>query len=106
MAEKPAQNFGEQWAKIAAKALADDKFKQSLLADPAAALKAHGITPPAGVQLRVVQNTPTQVYLVLPSGAAGQELTEEQLLGVAGGMPPRFIKFDEPEFIKAAPKKF
>jgi hypothetical protein len=85
MAEKPAPNFGEQWAQIVAKAWADEEFKQRLMADPAGVLQAHGITPPAGLQFQVVENTPTQVYLVLPSRPA-EDLTEEQLQAVAGGV--------------------
>jgi len=70
--------------KIIAKALQDDAFKQQLIADPAAALKAEGVTVPEGITLKVVQDTESVKHLVLPAVGAG-ELSDEDLDAVAGG---------------------
>jgi hypothetical protein len=65
----------KEWAQIVGKAWADDKFRQQLLANPAAVLKENGITLPAGVTVNVLEN------MANPSG----ELSEEELTKVAGG---------------------
>lgn len=43
--------------KVIAKALQDEAFKQQLIADPAAVLKAEGVEIPAGIELKVVADT-------------------------------------------------
>jgi len=72
-------------ARIIAKAWADDTFKAALIADPAATLTAEGIDVPAGVTLKVVENTDTQVHIILPPCPEG-EMSEEQLDGVVGSV--------------------
>ena len=52
--------------KVVARAWADPAYKAALLADPAAALAETGLSPPAGVALRVHENTPQTMHLVLP----------------------------------------
>jgi len=67
-------NNGEkakQWARIVAKAWADEAFKKRLLSDPIAVLKAEGDEVPAGISFRVVENTESTVYLVLPAMPKG-----------------------------------
>jgi hypothetical protein len=54
-------------ANIAAKALDDDEYRQTLVADPTPILRAEGVEVPDGVKIEVVQNTKDRVYLVLPS---------------------------------------
>lgn len=56
----------KQWAKIVAKAWADEDYKQRLMADPAAVLKDEGIELPDGVKIKCVEATKTQAWLVLP----------------------------------------
>lgn len=56
----------KQWAKIVAKAWADDDYKQRLLADPTAVMKAEGCDLPQGVELNCVETTEKQAWLVLP----------------------------------------
>jgi Nitrile hydratase, alpha chain len=74
----------KQWGQIVAKAWTDEAFKKRLLADPAAVLKDHGITPRPNVQVRVMENTTNLVHLILPPKTS-QELSEEDLKKVAGG---------------------
>ena len=57
----------KQWARIVAKAWADEDFKRRLLAEPAAVLKEEGVEVPAGVKLQVIENTESTMNLVLPA---------------------------------------
>jgi len=67
------------------RARADPAFKQQLLADPKAAIRAaYGVDMPQEVELQVLQETPSKFYLVLPFEL--EELTDEQLAAVAGGV--------------------
>jgi hypothetical protein len=58
------------------------------LANPKAVIQREfGLAVPASVEIRVVEETPTSAYLVLPAApvGAGQELSEQELEAVAGG---------------------
>lgn len=69
---------------IILRAREDPDFKAALLADPRAAiLDAYGVEVPADVNLQVVQETLSTLYLVLPLQT--DELTDEELAAVAGG---------------------
>jgi hypothetical protein len=70
--------------KIIARAWRDPAFKAKLLADPHAALKDAGVSVPAGVTVKVVENTDTHVHLVLPPKPTG-DLSDAELDKVAGG---------------------
>jgi hypothetical protein len=72
------------YAKMVAKAWTDPAFKSNLLTDPKAALAAAGISVPAGVALKVVENTDKVIHLVLPA-RPNSELSDEALDKVAGG---------------------
>jgi hypothetical protein len=74
----------KQYGQIVAKCWADPGFKASLLADPRTALAAEGIEVPAGMDLRVVENTADVTYVVLPMAPAEGELSDEDLGGVIG----------------------
>jgi hypothetical protein len=65
MAEQNGQQ--KMWAKIVAKAWADEDYKQRLIKDPAAVLKAEGVDVPEGVEFKCVEATDKQAWLVLPS---------------------------------------
>src|SRR4051812_29274800 len=69
--------------KVIAKAWADEAFKARLLADPAVVLAAEGVPMPAGVSLRVIENTATVINLILP--AKPTDLTDEDMDRLAGG---------------------
>lgn len=56
---------------IIQKAWEDPEFKARLLADPSKALQASfGIELPAGINLKVVEETPSDYYLVIPPNPA------------------------------------
>ena len=70
--------------RIVARAWTDDAFKQQLIANPTEVLKAQGVAIPEGVDVRVVENTESTIYLILPARPGG-EISDEQLTEVAGG---------------------
>ncbi len=65
--------------------LKDPALKAKLIADPAAFLAEHGLEVPAGITVKVVENTPSVFHLVLPKAAASGELSDEELAAAAGG---------------------
>ena len=70
------------------KSLRDESFRRRLLEEPKATVEQElGQRLPAEVEVRVVEETPGTLYLVLPPVGAGigEELSEEQLDQVAGG---------------------
>jgi hypothetical protein len=72
-------------AALIAKAQAEPAFRQALLKDAKAAIeKELGVKLPAGSELKVVEETATTNYLVLP--LAEGVLSEADLGAVAGGM--------------------
>ena len=66
-----------KFLKVIARAWADDGFKQRLLSDPGATLKAEGLDVPSGPELRAVENTDEVQYMVLPAKPEG--LVDEEL---------------------------
>lgn len=55
------------WAKVVAKAWADEAYKKKLTSDPQAVLKAEGLNVPDGVNLAVLEDTASVKHLVLPA---------------------------------------
>ena len=78
-------DFEYQWGQLVARAWADPAFKAKLLADPAGVLKENGLVPPAGITIKVVENTDKVLHLTIPAKPAATELSEEELHRVAGG---------------------
>ncbi len=63
-------------------------YRKRLLDDPKALLESQiGQPLPSGFKVSVLQETPTQAYIVLPYDApkSGSELSDEDLESVAGG---------------------
>ena len=75
-------------AEIVTQSWKDEAFKQELLTNPNAVLKALGIEVPSNMEIEVIEETANKAYLVLPqkpSLIAAAELSDEQLEVVAGG---------------------
>jgi hypothetical protein len=66
------KEHSEEFRQVIAKTWADDDFKRRLLTDPVCALGVEGIDIPAGLEVRVVENTDRVFYLVLPAKPADQ----------------------------------
>jgi len=69
------------WAKVVAKAWADESYKNKLLSDPAAVFRAEGLAIPEGVRLTVLENSATQIHLVLPVAPSDAADLEDAALG-------------------------
>ena len=60
------QDLRKAWARVVAKAWADEEYKRRLLADPAAVAAEEGVAIPEGLTLRVIEDLPGVRTLVLP----------------------------------------
>jgi Nitrile hydratase, alpha chain len=71
------------------RSLEDEEFRQRLLADPKGTMEHElGSRLPESVEVRVVEETPEIIYLVLPSASRvgqGGELSDQELEDVSGG---------------------
>ena len=65
---------GKNYAKLIAKAWSDESFKERLLSDSRAVLEAEGISVPPGVNVKVVEQTDTQFFMVIPKKPEGGDL--------------------------------
>ena len=83
---KRKDDVQEAYGKVLAKAWSDPPFKAQLLADPPAALASLGITVPAGMQVKVLEDTDSLTHLVLRPPPSG-ELSADDLRKVVGGLP-------------------
>ena len=73
-------------AQIVARAWLDKAFREALMRDPKAAISQElGRELADGVEITVLQETASQVYLVIPP-APDHELSEQELEHVSGGL--------------------
>lgn len=73
---------------IIQKAATDASFRQQLISNPRQTLESNiGAPLPGNVKVQVLEETPSQFYLVLPPAGvkAGSQLSDEELGAVAGG---------------------
>jgi hypothetical protein len=86
MAGQAPRTRREMETDIIARALKDEGFARALRADPKAVLEREVGTLPAGIEVKVVEETPDTLYLVLPARPSPRrQLSEEELERVAGG---------------------
>jgi len=91
MAENASQGAGsvsrqEFELDVILRSRAEPAFRQRLLADPKAALQeTYGVEFPPEAEFQVLEEQAAKFYLVLPF-AGSEELTDEQLTAVAGGV--------------------
>ncbi len=77
----------KQYAKIIAKAWADDAFKKRLIEDPAAVLDENGIEIPEGTTIKFIEGKENEILLpIQPRPAWTTKLSDQDLERVAGGM--------------------
>ena len=57
----------KKYAKIVAKAWADDDYKKKLIASPKEILKQEGIELPDKIKIRIFENTDTELNFVFPA---------------------------------------
>lgn len=68
-------------ADLLTRALTDADFKARLMADAASVMRAEGVDVPEGVEVKVVENSSSTVYVVLPD----PETVSDALLASASG---------------------
>ena len=77
----------KKWALCVARAWADEDYKKRLLSDSAKALKDEGINLPEGINIKVVENTQSTIYMVLPAAPESEdgaiENVEERLAAMS-----------------------
>ncbi len=73
-------------AQVIARAWSDPDFKAQLLTDPRTVLASYGVDLPAGLNLKIVENTADTMHIVLPAtpSQAG-DLSDADLHNLAGG---------------------
>jgi hypothetical protein len=76
MNDEQIKKAQQQWAKIIAKAWADEDFKARLIAGPAAVLKEEGIMIPKGNSIKIVENTDKLTHIVLPVRPEGTHIDQ------------------------------
>jgi len=79
------KEFQKAYGKLVAKAWSDAEFKAELLADPMKVFKENSMEVPAGIEVRMVENTDKIINFILPPEPS-DELSDEQLEGAAGGV--------------------
>jgi hypothetical protein len=72
--------------KVFARCWKDPGFKKRFLADPKAVLEENNFEVPKGVTVKVVENVPGTINIVLPANPEMADLSDDELEKVAGGM--------------------
>lgn len=77
------------------RAARDSEFRQALMADPRSTLdREFGFKTPDGIELTVLEESPRQIYLVLPQRVeSGDRLSDEDLEKAAGGDPTYYPSY-------------
>ena len=112
-----AVNLDERNHLIVSQAVArswrDTEFRQSLLSDPAAVLREHGMHIPEGVQVKALEDTADLTHAVLPAGDASHyqpQLQEwSRTLGQQGSHELRVVQNTDDVFhvpVRKAPEGF
>jgi hypothetical protein len=86
--DQQAPRRTEMQAQLIERASRDPAFRQELLANPKAVIEREsGVQIPDSMEIRVLEETPSTAYLVLPAVPvrAGQPLADQELEDVAGG---------------------
>ena len=75
----------QRWSQVVSKSWSDAAFRKRLVAEPMIVLKEQGINVPPGVQVKVVEDTPTLCHLTLPA-KPNHARSEAELEAVSGGI--------------------
>ena len=67
------------WSRVLAKAWADPYFKEALKASPKEALATMGINSAKDLEIIVVEDTPSTMYLTLPAAPSIEGVLDDEL---------------------------
>ena len=70
---------------IAKRAMEDSEFKAKLLENPRTVAQEMGIAIPDGLGIKVVEDKPDEINMIVPFNSASGELSDADLEAVAGG---------------------
>ena len=91
MEEQAERSRRDIEARLTDRAWKDEEFRRALIEDPRGTLERElEVKLPEEVSLTVLEETPTNRYLVLPTAPSrdGGELSDTELEAVAGSDPP------------------
>jgi hypothetical protein len=80
--EEQVNDYRRRYGQVVARAWSDDDYKARFIADPTTVMREAGIELPGRAQVKVVENTPHLIHLILPPS----DLRQEDLAQVAGGL--------------------
>jgi len=63
----------------------DEAFKKRFMSEPAAVLDEEGFDVPEGIKVKVLENSPGEMNIVLPVNPDSLELSDSEMDQVAGG---------------------
>ncbi len=75
----------EFFHEIAKRAIEDSDFKAELLENPKTVAREMGIAIPDGLKIKVVEDKPSEINMIVPFNSASGELSDIDLEAVAGG---------------------
>ena len=75
----------ELFHEIAKRAIEDSDFKAELLENPKTVAREMGIAIPDGLKIKVVEDKPSEINMIVPFNSASGELSDIDLEAVAGG---------------------
>ena len=78
---------------IFARCWKEPDFKKRFLANPRAVLEENNFDLPKDVQVKVVENVPGTIHIVLPANPDMAKLSDEELDKVAGGLSISSVNF-------------
>ena len=82
----PLSEINTQLEGLFAACWKDDAMKQRFMNDPKAVLAEYGMDIPEDIEVNIVENTDTTVYITIPTPfSAGIDLSNEELSNTAGG---------------------
>ncbi len=74
---------------ILKKAAKDSAFREKLIDNPETTLTNEGVALPKGVSVKILENSPGTVHLVLPPFQIDHSVSDEDLENLAGGYAAR-----------------
>ena len=83
--DETREEQGKKYAKLIAKVWSDEAFKERLLTDSRTILEAEGISVPPGVEVKVLEQTETQLFVVIPQKPLNEqfEVMTERIAAIA-----------------------